>query len=224
MSVKSQNIISIFPVLLGIFTGILLIIQYAGAQTIDVGLFSQGDVSAWEEESFIGNTNYQLVEDDVGLCLQAVTDASASGLFLEMEIDLIETPYLNWSWKIENIFSGNNEHIREGDDYPVRIFVVASGGIFFWKTMAINYVWSSNQELNSQWDSAVTRNAKMLAVRSGNSEVGQWVNERRNIREDFNTFFGVDITEINAIVIMSDSDNTGQSATAYYGDIFFTAQ
>ena len=204
---------------------IVLLVQFSFSQTPGIGLFSQGDMTGWEEQSFVNNTQYQLVEEqERGQVLKAFSQSAASGMFCEVEIDLTATPYLNWSWRVDNIYSENDEHSRAGDDYPVRIFVVASGGIFFWKTKAVNYVWSSNQQLDSQWESAVTRNAMMLAVRSGNDETGQWVSEKRNIREDFKVLFGEDITEIHAIAIMSDSDNTGQSVTAYYGDIFFTAQ
>jgi hypothetical protein len=203
---------------------LLILVRFVFAQTIDIGLFSQGNLSAWYEESFVGNTQYQLIEDEQGLVLEAFTEASASGLFRTIDIDLSSTPYLNWSWKVENIYSENDELSRSGDDYPVRIFVVVSGGIFFWNTRAVNYVWSSNQAVGSRWESAVTRNAMMLAVNSGDAELGQWRYGKRNIREDFKNFFDIDITEINAIAIMSDSDNTGQSARAYYGDIFFSAQ
>lgn len=200
------------------------LVHFAFAQDIDVGLFSQGDLFGWYEESFEGHTQYQLVNDEQGLVLEAYSQASASGLFREVNIDLNKTPFLNWSWKVENVYAGNDEHSRNGDDYPVRIFVVVSGGLFFWKTRALNYVWSSNQQVGSRWESAVTRNAMMLAVNSGEAELGQWFYGKRNIREDFKNFFDIDITEINAIAIMSDSDNTGQSTRAYYGDIFFSAQ
>lgn len=204
---------------------IVLLAQFSLSQTAGIGLFSQGDMSCWEEQSFVNNTQYRLVEEQKqGQVLKAYSQSAASGMFCEVDIDLSETPYLNWSWKVDNIYSENDEHARTGDDYPVRIFVVASGGIFFWKTKAVNYVWSSNQQVDSQWESAVTRNAMMLALRSGDREAGQWVSEKRNIREDFKALFGEDITEIHAVAIMSDSDNTGQSATAYYGDIFFTAE
>lgn len=203
---------------------LFFLVCFAFAQDLEVGLFSQGDLSGWYEESFVGNTQYQLVDDEQGLVLEAFSQASASGLFRQVDIDLSKTPFLNWSWKVENVYAGNDEHSRSGDDYPVRIFIVVSGRLFFWKTRALNYVWSSNQRVGSRWESAVTRNAMMLAVNSGEAELGQWLYEKRNIREDFKNFFDIDITEINAVAIMSDSDNTGQSARAYYGDIFFSAQ
>ncbi len=200
------------------------IIRPAFSDTIAVGSFSTGDLSGWEEQSFVGHTDYQLVQENQRQILQAVSAASASGLFYEADIDLEKTPYLNWSWKVENVYRGNDEQTREGDDYPARIFVVVSGGLFFWETKAINYAWTSQQAVGSTWESAVTRNAVMLSLRSGETEAGQWLNEKRNIREDFQTLFGEDVLMIHAIAIMSDSDNTGQSTRAYYGDIFFTDQ
>ena len=140
----------------------------------------------------------------------------------EVDIDLTKTPYLNWSWQVQNLFKNNDERSKDGDDYPARIYVVVSGGVFFWNTKAINYVWSSNQPVGSEWPNAFTGNAKMLAVRSGEKQLGQWVTERRNVREDLKKFFGEDVKKIDAIAVMVDGDNTGQSATAYFGDIFFS--
>jgi len=195
--------------------------------------FSGGDLAGWEEKSFKGNSQYRFVDaqtaginskeiKDKQQVLRASTQGQASGLFREINIDLTKTPYLNWSWQVQNLFTGNDEHSKEGDDYPARIYVVVSGGIFFWKTKAINYVWSSNQPVGSEWPNAYTGNAKMLAVRSGEKQLGQWITERRNVREDLKKSFGEDVKKIDAIAVMVDGDNTGQSATAYFGDIFFS--
>ncbi|HEC16422.1 MAG TPA: DUF3047 domain-containing protein [Sedimenticola sp.] len=191
---------------------------------IDIGRFSQGDLGGWEEKSFSGHTSYGLVQGPRHRVLKARTSAAASGMLRETDIDLDETPFLNWSWKVDNIYQGNNERTKDGDDYPARIYVVVSGGLFFWKTRAINYVWSSNQAVGTVWDNAYTGNAKMVAVRSGDREAGRWFREKRNVRKDLEQLFGEGIARIHAVAIMSDSDDTGQSATAYYGDIFFSAQ
>lgn len=187
-----------------------------------VGAFSQGDLSGWEEESFKGHTQYTINESDTGKVLRASTNGKASGMFKEVNIDLDKTPWINWSWRVENIFKNNNERSKEGDDYAARIYMVVSGGIFFWNTRAINYVWSSHEPKNSHWPNAYADNAKMLAVRSGDEKLGQWVSEKRNAREDLKKLFGKDISRIDAIAIMVDGDNTGQSATSYFGDIFFS--
>ncbi len=197
--------------------------QLANAQDIRVGQFSSGTLDGWQEKSFVDHTRYQLTDSDRGKVLRADTRNAASGLFKEHTIDLSKTPYLNWSWRADHVFNGTQERSKQGDDYPARIYVVVSGGVFFWRTRAINYVWSSNQAIGSTWNNAYTGNAKMIAMRSGINPDQPWYHEKRDIRADLKQLFGEDIREIHAIAVMSDSDNSGQAATAYYGDIYFSA-
>ncbi len=139
--------------------------------------FRKGDLSGWEEKSFEGNSQYGFVEADDEKVLRASTEGKASGLFKEVSVDLTKTPWINWSWKVENTFKDNDELSKEGDDYAARVYVVVSGGVFFWNTKALNYVWASHEPKNSSWPNAYTGNAKMFAVRSGNVELGQWTKE-----------------------------------------------
>ncbi len=203
---------------------LLFYFSLANSAEIHLPLNNSENQKNWQEKSFAGNTQYQLVRENEQSVLKATTNASASGLFREIVIDLNKTPYLNWSWKVDNIYQGNDEHSKDGDDYPARIYVVVSGGFFFWKTRAVNYVWSSNQAIGTHWKNAYTGNARMIALRSGESETGQWLTEKRNIREDLKQLFGEAFDEINAIAIMSDSDNSGQRATAWYGNIYFSSE
>lgn len=230
MPVKASRVCLMF------FAIVFLATTVATAEEVKVANFSAGDLTGWEEKSFKENSQYDFVSaatvnDQVlkpsrpeAKVLRARTQGQASGLFKEVNIDLRETPFLNWSWQVQNLFNGNDEKTKEGDDYPARIYVLVSGGIFFWNTRAINYVWSSNQPMGSEWPNAYTGNARMVAVRSGDEQLGQWVNERRNIREDLQHLFGEDITHIDAVAVMVDGDNTGQSATSFFGDIFFSKE
>ncbi|MFP3874688.1 MAG: DUF3047 domain-containing protein [Thiohalophilus sp.] len=191
-------------------------------EKIVVGHFSEGELAGWEEKSFDGHTTYELVDGPQGQVLRAFTQGQASGLFREIEVDLNRTPWLNWSWKISRTFDNNNEKNRSGDDYPARVYVVVSDGVFFWRTRAVNYVWASHQPQGSQWSNAYTDNAKMVAVRSGEEKAGQWLHERRNVREDLKNLFGETIDTIDAVAVMVDGDNTGQSAESFFGNIYFS--
>ena len=203
----------------------LLGLLWTGALAdVPIARFSQKDLSAWQEKSFAGQTRYSFAQDNGKTSLKADSQASASGLYNEIKVDLNSTPFLNWSWKVDNILTGLNERTKSGDDFPARVYVVVSGGLQFWKTRSLVYVWSSNQPLNSAWGNPFTANARHIAVRSGAAEVGQWLSEKRNIQEDFKRVFGDDIAAIDAVAIMTDTDNSGQSATAWYGDIFFSAE
>ena len=194
----------------------------AASLTVPVGQFSNGELQDWKSKSFLGETQYQLVQQDGHRVLQADSNGTASGLYREITIDLERTPYLNWSWRVNNILNGVDERTKAGDDYPARVYVVVSGGIAFWKTRSLVYVWSSNQPVGSTWDNAFTSNAKTIALRSGNGK--GWVSEKRNVREDFKRLFGDDIKQIDAVALMTDTDNSHQAATAWYGDIYFSAQ
>lgn len=188
-----------------------------------VGQFSKGSLAGWQEESFVGHTTYQLRETEQGQTLHAKAQGQASAMFREIRVDLDKTPYLHWSWRVDNIITDNDELTKEGDDYPARIYVVVSGGAFYWRTYAVNYVWSSHQQTGSQWPNAYTENAQMMALRSGVEQLGQWVQEKQNVREDFRRLFGKDISHIDAVALMVDADDTLQSATASFGDIYFSA-
>ena len=123
-----------------------------------------------------------------------------------------------------SILQNINEKMKVGDDYPARIYAIVSGGAFFWRTKALNYVWSSNQEVGSSWPNAFTSNAVMTAVQSGPENIGKWVRQKRNIREDFRRYFGKDVKKIDAVAIMTDTDNAGGKATAHYGNIYFSSK
>jgi hypothetical protein len=194
----------------------------AADSDLAVGRFAAGELQDWQSKSFKGETRYQLVQQDGRRVLRADSRGTASGLYREMTVDLTRTPFLNWSWKAGNVLSGVDERSKAGDDYAARVYIVVSGGVVFWKTRTVVYVWSSNQPVGSTWDNAFTGNAKVIAVRSGNA--GTWFNEKRDVRTDFKRLFGEDISQLDAVALMTDTDNSGQAATAWYGDIFFSAR
>ena len=140
------------------------------------------------------------------------------------EIDLKKSPYINWSWKVDGVLDNVEETTKAGDDYAARVYIVVSDGFFFWQTRALSYAWASNQAKGSSWPNAFTDNATMVAVQSGDEKVGEWVEEKRNILDDIKNLLGIDASRIDAVAIMTDTDNSKQSATAYYGDIFFTSE
>lgn len=196
--------------------------------------FENTDLSAWETKSFVGETQYELIQEQNKTLLKASSSQTASGIALEKTIDLKATPFLNWSWKIDNQLSNLDEKNKTGDDYAARLYVVKSGGWQIWKTRALNYVWSSNQLAGSHWDNAfVGDKAKMLAVRGQEDIVKNWHVEKRNVYQDLIRLFGDKGSEqaneeayryLDALAIMTDTDNSKQQATAYYADIYFSAE
>lgn len=196
----------------------------AADETLMIGRFSAGDLTGWETKSFQGETRYAFDGKSGQRALFADSRGTASGLYREIRVDLKRTPFLNWSWRVDRVLDGVDERGKAGDDYPARVYVVASGGAAFWKTRSLVYVWSSSQPVGATWNNAFTSNARVMALRSGTRDAGRWVGEKRDIRADFKQLFGEEIDAIDAVALMTDTDNSGQRATAWYGDLFFTTQ
>lgn len=188
-----------------------------------IGSFSTGSLDHWESREFKGQTKYLLVDLAGTRVLKAESTNSASGLFKEQRIDLQKTPVMNWRWRIENRLGNINEQDKSGDDYAARVYVVVSGGLIFWRTRAINYVWASTSPKGKIWPNAFAGNhAMMVALRSSSDQSGVWYTEKRNILADLKQQFGEDILYIDAVAIMTDTDNAHGKVTAYYGDIYFS--
>ena len=210
----------------GLGVALLAVSTVAGAADgeLMIGRFSADDLKEWQTKVFQGETHYAFDGKSGRRALFAASQGTASGLYREIQVDLNRTPWLNWSWRVDRVLSGVDERAKTGDDYPARVYVVVSGGAAFWKTRSLVYVWSSNQPVGATWHNAFTDNARVMALRSGTKDAGGWVSEKRDVRADFRQLFGAEIDAIDAVALMTDTDNSGQGATAWYGDIYFTAR
>jgi hypothetical protein len=193
-------------------------------ERVDVGLFSQNDVSGWEIRNFAGATDYSLTLVDGKQVIVANSRQSASAYYKKIDVDLDKTPILNWSWRKENTIDPGDELDKNGDDYVARIYVVKTNGMILSTTIALNYVWSYQHHKNDTWGNPFAQeNSKMLAQRDASDPEATWFSERRNVVLDFKRLHGRDIQQIDGVAIMTDSDNSGLSAIALYGDIFFSS-
>jgi hypothetical protein len=180
--------------------------------------FEAGLRDEWEEKTFMGRTIYSVVEDNGSQVLRAESHASASGLIFRMDFDLREYPILTWRWKVENILEEGDETSKDGDDYAARVYVIFPHW-FPPRTRSINYIWANKLPQGEYIPNPFFRNAVMVAVRSGSAEVGRWHTERRNVLDDYRMIFGGDPPRAGAVAVMTDTDNTGESAVAFYDDI-----
>ena len=192
------------------------------AQAINI---SDGwDLSQWEAKEFSDLTQYSVVESGSTRILKASTDNSASILFKKIDIDLKKTPYLNWSWKVENIYPIADQQTKEGVDFPARIYVILQEGALPWQAFSLNYVWSNTAHEESSWPNPFTSNAVMIPVQSGEEGLGKWQHYKKNIREDFSSILKKDIYKIHGIAVMADSDNSMGKAISYFDNISFSSE
>ncbi len=171
-------------------------------------------VPGWEEIIFAGHTRYQPGED----CVAADSRDAASGLIRQVDQPLAGTPMLRWQWRADSLLTQGKvapEKIKAGDDFVARVYVIREG-LFPWQTKAINYVWSREHEVGSHWPNPFTSNAMMVVVQSGTDGLGQWQTFERDVAADFRSYFSLDVSVVNAVAVMTDTDNSHGQAQACY--------
>jgi hypothetical protein len=222
----------------------------AGPARVEVGRFTAPAApdavpAGWEALTFKRvprPTRYRVVPDGDRWVLQAESEASASALYRPLEVDLREHPRLTWRWKIANVLVNADARTRQGDDYPARVYVAFRydpGRATAWERArygtyrllygayppgaALNYIWDNRLPPGTTLDNAYTDRAKMIVVRSGPAEVGRWLTETRNVLDDYRRLFGGDPPRVAGVAVMTDTDDTGERAVAWYDALAFLA-
>ena len=198
-------------------------VSLSHADEIPVSRFNSEGLTGWESKSFKGVTDYRIIKENGVSAVKAVSNGSASGMVKKISFNPAKHRYLRWSWKISGTVKGGDERTKAGDDYAARLYVVFPGR-FFWQMKAINYIWANKLVKGSSVPSAYAADSRMVAVESGNGKAGQWLTEERDLLADYRALFGSDPQEVEAIAIMTDTDNTGRSAEAWYGEIFLSTE
>lgn len=183
--------------------------------------YTPAEIAQWEHHSFTGNTDYDLVTVNGRKAVRATCEGgAASGLYLEESIDLSKTPIIEWQWRVDSVYNDIDERSRGGDDFPARIYAVHKPTWLRWQTRALNYVWASSEPEGSSWNNPFQSRARMIAVASGApAGKAQWQTVTRDLREDFRRHHGEVPERITALAIMTDCDNYGDPARAWYGRI-----
>jgi hypothetical protein len=218
--------------------------------TLEVGRFSTavpgGEFPAgWRQlilSRFKKPTQYHPVSLDGITVAAAHASASASGLVHDVDMDLHQYPWLRWRWKVQGLIPGADLTQPRGEDSPARIMLAFTGDVatlgfadrmFFREFAALTgkqlpyatlmYVWENRLAPGTVVANPHTSRIQMIVTQSGSANVGRWVEERRNVLEDYRATFGSEPGRVISVAIMTDGDNTGASVDAYYGDIAFEA-
>ena len=169
-------------------------------------------------------TKYTLGSNENGNFLKAEAEGQASGLGKEILIDLNKTPFLNITWKVEKDLSGIDEKSKKGHDYAARVFVIKKTGSTALSNRAINYVFSSNEEIDQYWRSPFTKKSIDYVLATTKTNYNEWVTVKTNVKEDFKKLHDLDVNELNGVAIMTDTDNSKIKSIAYYQNIYFSSE
>jgi hypothetical protein len=230
-----------------ILTCPLVVIGQSNEQ-LPVGTFSEAQPgealpAGWEPLTFKkipAHTQYALVKSGDQVVVKATSHESSSGITRAITIDPKEYPIVQWRWKVENILKSGDVTKKSGDDYPARLYITFeydSNKVGFFEKVkyeaakllhgqyppigAINYIWESKSPIGIMVANPYTDRVKMIVIESGETRLKEWIAEEQNVYEDYKKAFGEEPPKISGVAIMTDTDNTKESAVAYFGDIVF---
>ena len=201
--------------------------KFAYAENVLIFEFSKKELSELEVRKVRGADNktlYTVGTNDSGNYLKSVADNAASGLGKEIKINLDKTPFINITWKIEKDLSGIKENTKKGHDFAARVFVIKKTGATPLSNRAINYVFSSNNEVGANFPSPYTKKSIDNVLASTKDSLNEWVTVKANVKEDFKRLHDLDVKELDGIAIMSDTDNSKMKSIAYFQNIYFSSQ
>ena len=202
----------------------LLFTNNVYSQNIEVFSFTEEELKTLKVKKIKKFTEYQIGSNANGNYLRAKAEGQASGLGKEIKINLDKTPFINITWKVENNLNGINEKSKKGHDFAARVFVVKKTGITALSNRAINYVFSSNEDIGENWRSPYTKNSIDYVLSTTEINDNEWITVKSNVKNDFKNLHNLDVNEIDGVAILTDTDNSKMKAVSYYQNIYFSSE
>jgi len=209
-----------------ILSSILFFVTFAIADNSKVFEFTESELDELKIRKVRGADNktvYSLGSNENGNYLKAIADNAASGLGKEIKVNLNETPFINITWKVEKDLRGIKENTKKGHDFAARVFVIKKTGATPLSNRAINYVFSSNNDVGENFPSPYTKKSMDNVLATTKENLNKWVTVKSNVKEDFKKFHNLDVNQLDGLAIMSDTDNSKMKSVAYYQNIYFSA-
>jgi DUF3047 family protein len=163
------------------------------------------------------HTEFALVADEGRTVLRARSQAASAGLSRELRVDLRSHPLLAWRWKVMNLLAKSDLTTKAGDDFPARLYVVFG-------RRALCYVWDSRLPVGTLAPNSYSERVQMVVADSGTALLGRWQARERDVTADYRRGFGGEPPETSGLVVSADTDNTGESAESFFGDIEFRSR
>ena len=187
-------------------------------------------------------THYQLVQDGGRTVLHAIAAGSASGLTRHAGFGLVEQPVASWSWKVSRLVAGADNSRARTEDAPARLIFAFDGDKSKLGTLdqaalyisakvygrempyaTLMYIWANKAPVGTVIENPHTKRVQMVVASSGPAGVGAWQKLSRDVLADYRRAFKEEPGKLLAYGVMSDTDNTGESVEAWYGEIEFQA-
>ena len=202
----------------------LFIVTSSKSENLKVFEFTKEEFTQLKKRKVKGETSWTLGSNENGNFIRAEAEGVGSGLGKEVLIDLNKTPIINITWKIEKDLSGIIENSKKGHDFAARVFVVKKTGSTALSNRAVNYVFSSNNEIGKYWRSPYTKKSVDYVLSTTKQNLNEWITVKANVKEHFKLLHDLEVNELTGVAIMTDTDNSKLKAVSYYQNIYFSSQ
>jgi hypothetical protein len=173
----------------------------------DINTFPAG----WESRGGDGAKVYH-VKSEGETYLEARAEDTAVTIAKRFVYDLKEYPFLSWQWRADVLPRGGDERYKKSGDSGAGIYVIFSGLL----PKNIKYVWSASLPMGTNTKSPYNSKTRIVVLRNQSSPLQTWISEKVNVYEDYKRLFGEEPEQVQAIGIMTDSDNTHTVSLAQY--------
>ena len=185
---------------------------------------TKGIPPGWSGQRW-GSPAYDMTVEEDGsrkvLHLRSRDEGSTISKEVKGQVNLKETPILEWQWKMVTLPKGGNSCVKSTDDQAGQVFVMWPRFPEQVRSRIIGYVWDTTQPVGTICKSEKTGMVTYVVLRSGNADVGKWMTERRNVREDFRRIYGEEAENPGVVSVSIDSNDTHSTSESLVGTIVF---
>ena len=211
-------------IVLSFFIAFIILIEPSNSENVEVFQFNADEFKNLKVKKVKGEIKWTLGKNDNGTFIKSEAEGKGSGLGKEIKINLLKTPFINITWKVEKNLSGIIENSKKGHDFAARVFVVKKTGSTALSNKAISYVFSSNNLINEYWSSPYTKKSIDYVLSTTKNNDNEWVTVKANVKDHFKLLHNLEVDELSGVAIMTDTDNSKLKAVAYYQNIYFSAE
>ena len=182
-----------------------------------------GIPSGWTGHSW-GSPKYDfaVVTDGADRVLRLRSRGDNSTISKEIKVDVKKFPLLAWRWKVLTLPAGGDCRRKAADDEAAQIYVAFPRAPTALRSRIIGYVWDTTAPADTIVKSESSSLVTYVVVRSGAAELGRWLTETRNVRDDYLRIYGeAPAEDVGAVSVAIDSNDTRSSAESYVGAIVF---
>jgi hypothetical protein len=177
----------------------------------------------WQLEKKSGDPQVKVEQSGDQAYVRFISNNSSFGLRKEMNFSIKEYPYLNWKWKATRLPEKGDFLKKETDDQAAQMYVIFPRFPAKLNTEIVGYLWESNpKNKGREGESPAWSKSKVIVLQAGPEKLNQWVQEKRNVYEDYKKLFKKEPPKAGGISIYINTQHTQGKAESFFSQIYFS--